>query len=381
MPPRSLRVLLVEDNPTDALLVELSLEDMTALSPQLSHVESLGEAQHALQSQNFDVVLIDLNLPDGRGLGNFECLQAAAPQTPIIVLTGSSDEELAIEAIARGAADYLLKGATDAALLERSTRYAIERKKNENDRVELARAQIARDEAQAANRAKDEFLATLSHELRTPLNAILGWASLLKTGKLDDETATQALDTIERNARVQAQLIEDLLDVSRIIAGNFKLEKAEIDLAAIVRAAAAALQPSIAARRIALHLDLPASAPLRGDAMRLQQVAWNLISNAVKFTPEGGRVTVEVFSQNGPQGAPEWVLRVGDDGAGIAPDFLPQVFERFRQADGSTTRRYGGLGLGLAIVRNVVELHGGRVLAQSDGVHQGATFSVFLPVL
>ncbi len=380
MPLRSLRVLLVEDNLADVLLVEDTLAEMVALSPQLVHVESLAQAQEALQNQDFDVVFIDLTLPDGRGLGNFECLQEMAPQTPMIVLTGLADEERAVDAIALGAADYLIKGATDAALLERSTRYAIERKKSENDRLELARAQIARDEAQANVRAKDEFLATLSHELRTPLNAIMGWASLLKTGRIDEETTAQALETIERSARMQAQLIEDLLDVSRIIAGNFRLEIANIDLAAIVRAAADTIQFSIAAGNVSLHLDLPPFAPLRGDAMRLQQVAWNLLSNAVKFTPEGGRITVQVGSQNGPEDRAELVLRVSDTGMGIAPEFLSQVFERFRQADGTTTRRHGGLGLGLAIVQNVVELHGGRVLAQSEGLGQGATFSVFLPL-
>lgn len=371
---RSLRVLLVEDNPTDVLLVEVAFEEMAAFAPELTHADSLASAQQALDDDSFDVVLIDLNLPDGQGLGNFERLQEHAPQTPMIVLTGLDDEELAIEAIARGAADYLIKGATDAPLLERSTRYAIERKKNENDRLELARVQIARDEAEANNRAKDEFLATLSHELRTPLNAIMGWASLLKTGQLDEATSEQALDTIERNARVQAQLIEDLLDVSRIIAGNFRLEVAVVDLRAIVRAAADTMAPAISAKNIAFQLDAPAPVPVRGDAMRLQQVAWNLISNAVKFTPAGGDVQVKCACI-----ADQAVLTISDSGQGIAPEFLPHVFERFRQADGSTTRRHGGLGLGLAIVRNVVKLHSGHVVARSDGHQRGATFEVSLP--
>ncbi len=402
MPLRTLRILLVEDNPTDVLLVEVALEDMAAHAAVLTHVERLEDAQAALRSEEFEIVLLDLSLPDGQGLGNFELLRAAAPGVPIIVLTGSANEELGLEAIARGAADYLTKGATDAALLERSVRYAIERKKNEDDRLEMVRLEIARDEAQANNRAKDEFLATLSHELRTPLNAIMGWASLLKTGKLDPETATQAIDTIERSARVQAQLIEDLLDVSRIIAGNFNLELADLHLENIVRAAADTLSPSLQAKQIALEIRVDGGSEVRGDAMRLQQVAWNLISNAVKFSSDGGQIRVAITHQKTPDrsfatknGAElknaeieveevenngwEIVLRVADDGAGIAPEFLPHVFERFTQADGSTTRRYGGLGLGLAIVRNVVELHGGRVVVQSNGEGQGATFSVMLP--
>jgi signal transduction histidine kinase len=375
---RSLRILLVEDNPTDALLVEAALEEMVTVRPILTHAESLSRAEALLTTDKFDVVLVDLNLPDGQGLGNFERLQNASPQTPMIVLTGLKDEELAIEAIARGAADYLIKGATDAPLLERSTRYAIERKRNERDRLELVRAQVARDEAEANNRTKDEFLATLSHELRTPLNAIMGWASLMRTGKLDASMSSQALETIERNARMQAQLIEDLLDVSRIITGNFKLELSDVDLESVARTAADTLAPSITAREVTLHFETSQVPKVRGDAMRLQQVAWNLLSNAVKFSPEGGQVTVQVHQVRNPSGKDEAVFRVCDRGQGIAPEFLPHVFERFRQADGSTTRRHGGLGLGLAIVRNIVELHGGRVEVQSAGYNQGATFSVYL---
>lgn len=376
---RSLRILLVEDNPTDALLVEAALEEMTQVLPVLRHAETLAGAEQLLAGEQFDVVLVDLNLPDGDGLENFERMQTASPETPVIVLTGLNDEELAIKAIARGAADYLLKGATDAALLERSTRYAIERKKNENDRLELVRAQIARDEAQANNRAKDEFLATLSHELRTPLNAIMGWASLLRTGRLDPDMAGQAIETIERNARIQAQLIEDLLDVSRIITGNFKLELVDVDINVVARAAADTLAPSISARNITVRFDSTPVSPVPGDSMRLQQVAWNLLSNAIKFSPEESLVMVKICEQTSPAGRPEVVLRIRDFGQGIAPEFLPHVFERFRQADGSTTRRHGGLGLGLAIVRNVVELHGGRVEAHSEGFDKGSEFSVFLP--
>ncbi len=421
MSPRILRVLLVEDNPTDALLVEVALEEMTALTPQLTHVELLSQAQNALKNAEFDIVLLDLSLPDGQGLGNFERLHQVAPTVPIIVLTGSADEELGTQAIARGAADYLIKGATDSSLLERAARYAIERKKSENDRLEMARLQIARDEAQANNRAKDEFLATLSHELRTPLNAIMGWASLLKTGQLDEQTSAQAIDTIERNARVQAQLIEDLLDVSRIIAGNFKLELSDVNLESIVRAAANTLLPSLQLKNIDLEIRVEGTSSVRGDAMRLQQVTWNLISNAVKFSSDGSRVRIIIGQKTAspadyaaadtPNASPlapeapskprialksagveadeiskaremprdEVFLRIEDEGIGIESEFLLHVFERFRQADGSTTRRHGGLGLGLAIVRNVVELHGGRVGVESRGRDQGAVFSVFLP--
>ena len=369
------RVLLVEDNPTDALLVEVALEEMMP-APFLRHVELLREAESALDEAEFDVVLIDLNLPDGEGLGNFERLQERAPAVPMIVLTGLADEEVAVEAIARGASDYLIKGEVPAALLERSLRYAIERKRNENGRLELVKAQIEREEANAANAAKDQFLATISHELRTPLNAILGWTSLVRGGALDEETRQQAFEIIERNARVQAQLIEDLLDVSRIISGNFRLEFGEIDLCAIARSAVETLQPQITDKKLHLQLDLEPVPTLCGDPTRLQQMTWNLLSNSIKFTPEGGEIRVRTRGN-----ATDVTLEIADDGQGIAPEFLPHMFDRFRQADGTTTRRHGGLGLGLAIVRHIAELHHGTISAHSDGAGQGARFVARLPVL
>ncbi len=370
------RVLLVEDNPTDALLVEVALEEMAAPAPELHHVETLADAENALAESEFDVVLIDLNLPDGEGLGNFERLQLKAPAVPMIVLTGLADEEVAVEAIARGASDYLIKGEVPGALLERSMRYAIERKRNENGRLELVKAQVEREEAEAANAAKDQFLATISHELRTPLNAIMGWTSLVRGGGLDEETTQQALEVIERNARVQAQLIEDLLDVSRIISGNFRLEFGEIDLCALARGAAETLQPQIRDKNLDLKLDLEPVPTLCGDPTRLQQLIWNLLSNAIKFTPAGGQI--ELCTRNRGNSIE---LEVADSGQGIAPEFLPHIFDRFRQADGSTTRRHGGLGLGLAIVRHIAELHHGNVVAHSDGTEQGTRFVVRLPIL
>ena len=372
----ALRVLLVEDNPTDALLVEVALEDMRAPAPQLTHVELLADAKNALESADYDVVLIDLSLPDSEGLGNFEKLQELAPETPMIVLTGLSDESVAIAAIACGASDYLIKGETQTALLERSIRYAIERKRNENGRLELVKAQIEREEAEAANAAKDQFLATISHELRTPLNAIMGWTSLVRSGELDKETTEQALEVIERNARVQAQLIEDLLDVSRIISGNFRLEFGEIDLCGLIESTVVTFQPQLKEKQIDLQLDLQPIPELCGDPTRLQQVAWNLTSNAIKFTPAGGQVRIST-----ERIGDRIVLEISDSGQGIAAEFLPHIFDRFRQADGSTTRRHGGLGLGLAIVRHIVELHHGAVAVRSAGVGQGTCFTVTLPIL
>jgi PAS domain S-box-containing protein len=232
-------------------------------------------------------------------------------------------------------------------------------------------------EAQEANRLKDEFLATLSHELRTPLNSILGWAQILRTRSLSAEKISKALETIERNARNQSQLIEDLLDVSRIITGKLRLNVEQVNLMAVIDAALDSVRPALESKGLQLVTALdPNLGPVAGDSDRLQQVVWNLLSNAIKFTPPGGRISVSLICQES-----EVELEVSDTGQGITPEFLPFVFERFRQADGSTTRAFGGLGLGLTIVQYLTELHGGSVSVFSAGKGQGATFTVRLPLM
>jgi len=252
-----------------------------------------------------------------------------------------------------------------------------ERRRAEEERVSLlAREQQARQEAEAANRAKDEFLATVSHELRTPLNAIYGWARMLQMGDLDRETVTSAYETIERNAKAQAQLIDDLLDVSRIIAGKLRLDVRSIELKPVIEAAIETVQPAADAKGITLESRLDEEiGPISGDPDRLQQIVWNLLSNAIKFTPSGGRVEIRL---NRADAAVQ--IDVRDTGIGIHSEFLPYVFDRFRQAERASTRFYGGLGLGLAIVRHLVELHGGTVSADSPGEGRGASFTVTLPL-
>jgi signal transduction histidine kinase/ActR/RegA family two-component response regulator len=240
----------------------------------------------------------------------------------------------------------------------------------------LAREQAARHEAEANNRLKDEFLATVSHELRTPLTAILGWTQFLRRGRLDAAATMHAIDVIDRNGQAQLHLIEDLLDVSRIITGKLRLDLRSVDLAVVIGAALDAVRPAAAAKEIELRTALdPAATQVTGDADRLQQVVWNLVNNAVKFTPRGGRVEVSTR-----QADAHISVVVADTGEGIAPEFLPHVFDRFRQADARMTRMHGGLGLGLAIVRQLVELHGGTVKAESTGAGCGATFTVSLPL-
>jgi signal transduction histidine kinase len=246
------------------------------------------------------------------------------------------------------------------------------------DRLRAAEVlRAAKEEAEAASRMKDEFLATLSHELRTPLTAIYGWARVLGSKELDRPQQGRAIAAIERNAYAQTRLIDDLLDVSRIIAGKMRLEVRPVDLPEVVDAALAIVTPAAAAKGVCIEKCLtPVAGGVSGDPDRLQQVFWNLLSNAVKFTPRGGRV--EVCLQPGDDGHVE--VRIADNGQGIAPDFLPFVFEPFRQADASTTRQQGGVGLGLSIVRQMVEMHGGSVRMESEGEGRGAVVTVALPV-
>ncbi|HEY9700716.1 MAG TPA: ATP-binding protein [Trichocoleus sp.] len=253
-----------------------------------------------------------------------------------------------------------------------------ERKRAEAEREQLlAREQIAREQAETANRIKDEFLAVLSHELRSPLNPILGWARLLQTRSFDAAKTAQALATIERNAKLQSELIEDLLDVSRILQGKLSLNVSSVDLASTVQAAMETVRLAAEAKAIQIQTYLePNLEPVSGDASRLQQIVWNLLSNAIKFTPAGGRVEIRLHRVDR-----QAEIKVSDTGRGISPQFLPYVFDYFRQADATTTRKFGGLGLGLAIVRHLVELHGGTIQADSLGEDQGATFTVRLPLL
>jgi signal transduction histidine kinase/ActR/RegA family two-component response regulator len=239
----------------------------------------------------------------------------------------------------------------------------------------LEREKAARSQAETADRLKDEFLATVSHELRTPLSAILGWSSMLRMGNLEEETARKAITVIERNAKAQAEIVGDILDVSRIITGKLQIDARPVDLAAVTKAAIDSLQLAARAKVVSLSVSLDRDAGLvAGDPDRLQQVIWNLVSNAIKFTPQNGQADIRLERVDS-----YLELTVSDNGIGITPEFLPYVFDRFRQADSSTTREHSGLGLGLAIARHLVELHGGTVSAKSAGEGRGAQFTVRLP--
>jgi signal transduction histidine kinase len=408
------RILIVDDLPEKRLAHASILEGFEA---ELIMAGSGEEALRRVLEGEFAVILLDVNMPGMSGLETAELLRQHrnARHTPIILVTAYADDVQSARGYELGVVDYiqvpivapvmrakvgvfldlfLTRAALARANRDLESRVAErtaellrinerlraeieERLRAENEREELlARERVLRGQAEELSRLKDEFLATMSHELRTPLNAIFGWITLLRSRRLDEATEARALETIERNARSQKRLIEDLLDVSRIVTGKIALELGDVRPRRIIEAAIATLQPAAQAKEVTIVPVLAeVTGVVRGDPARLQQVVCNLLSNAIKFTAPGGRVDV-ALAMSGDQVQ----ISVADTGQGIKPEFLPYVFERFRQEDGSIRRRHGGLGLGLAIVRHLVELHSGTVEAQSGGEGCGACFIVRLPV-
>jgi len=299
---------------------------------------------------------------------------------PVLLFAGGPGEEMSLRTI------RALETLRNVTLLERPVRLAAvlsavraalrSRARQYEVRDLLVALHRARSEAESANRLKDEFLATLSHELRTPLNAILGWTSMLARGQVDAIQLPRVFDVLDRNAQAQAQLIEDVLDISRIITGKLQLEPSSIDVSDVVARAADAVRPAADAKNIRLVLNMTPECLVRGDSSRLQQVFWNLLSNAVKFTPPGGSIRMDIACD-----AEDVVVAVTDSGVGISAPFMPFVFDRFRQADQTPTRPHGGLGIGLSIVKHLVELHGGTVSASSEGPGHGSRFEVRLPAM
>lgn len=384
------RLLVVDDEESVAMTVSAVLRQDGF---EVETAASGTEAVLRLENNEFDLVLTDLHMEGGDGISVLAEVRQRAPLTISIVLTGFASVETAIAALRSGAYDYLVKpcnvedlkhtvrrGVEHRRLMmaEREARASLEELNRElQQRVEERTAELVRrnEELAEANRAKDVFLATLSHELRTPLTPVLGWVNLLRTGALDSASMAQALDTIERNARLQARLVDDLLDISRIITGKLQFEREPVDLNNVIETAVETVRGQAAQKQVELKTETHAT-PLivQGSPVRLQQIVLNLLSNAVKFTEPGGSVSVRVEGASG-----EARVVVEDTGVGIAPEFLPHVFDRFRQADGSTTRQHGGLGLGLAIVQALTRLHGGCVRAESEGGGRGARFTFTIP--
>jgi len=371
----ALQLLLVDDDAVDRLAVRRALRD-GGVEAAIDECTNADDAVAAVRARQYDCVLLDYYLPGSTGLETLNRIRALGARVPVVALTGQGDEDLAVTLMKAGAADYLAKNGLSGDRLARSLRYAMALHRSEEQRRDLLeREQEARMEAQRANRAKDEFLATLSHELRTPLNAILGWTSLLASGQLDAATTRKALAIIERNTRVQAQLIGDLLDISRIVTGKLRLDMKPLSVRTVVNAALESVRPVAEQSDVRVEVSIDEDATVTGDQARIQQVVWNLLNNAMKFTPSGGWIRVTASRDGG-----QFLVTVTDSGTGISPEFLPYVFDRFRQEDGAATREHAGLGIGLSIVRHVVELHGGTVTAHSEGEGKGASFVVAFPV-
>ncbi len=376
--PRRIGAVLLEDNDLDAELVVAQLEAELAID--VRRCRSVEEYLPALAQEPIDIVLSDFALPGYDGVAALEAARQRIPDVPFIFVSGAIGEERAIETLQRGATDYVLKHRLGRLVtaVTRALGLAEERRRrreaeSERDRL-LESERLARETAEAANRMKDEFLAIASHELRTPLNAMLGWASLLTTTAPDAALLAKGLEIIRRNAVAQSRLIEDILDISRIVTGKLQLRTARLPVMSFVQPAVESVRPAAAAKHISISLEVDGNEIIHGDSGRLQQVLWNLLSNAVKFTPAHGAVRVSTTRDE------ETIsIAVEDSGQGIDGDFLPYVFERFRQADPTATRRAGGLGLGLSIVRYLVEAHGGSISAESAGNGRGSRFVVRLP--
>lgn len=371
-----IRVLIVEDDEDDYELTKDLFVDMGVDKYTLDWVRSFDEAVKQGTPECHDICLLDYRLGEFTGLEVLSKLRENGYTCPMILLTGQGDREIDELALLAGASDYLVKGQLNAGLLERSIRYSIQQKQLENERIEHIREQDARVQAESANRAKDDFLAILSHELRTPLNAMLGWARLLRTNRHNDDIFERAVDAIERSAMVQTKFVDDLVDVTRIVNGTLSLSKSSVDLSSILITAIDSVRPTAVSNTLTVRSSIDTSlVPVYGDADRLTQVMTNLLSNAIKFTPSGGMISVTLERIEGNA-----IVTIADTGTGIPAEFLPKVFDRYKQAGNSKTDRKGGLGLGLAIVRNLVEMHDGTIKAESEGEGKGATFTVSIPM-
>jgi signal transduction histidine kinase len=370
------RILVVDDHDSSRFA---RMRLLAAAGHTVYEANTLRKADVLIREMRPDLVVLDINLPDGNGVDYCRQLKADGELKTVMVLQMSaslvSDEDH-VRGLEAGADTYLTDPISPGVFI--ATVGALLRLSRAERALKdlLEREQHARSDAEAANRLKDDFLATLSHELRTPLNAIVGWTTLMRTIEMDEQARRHALEIIERNAKSQAALIEDLLDVSRITQGRLQLTWLAVNVPAIAAAAIDTIRPSADAKRMTLesHITADLGATVQGDPVRLQQVIWNLLSNAIKFTPDGGTVRVTVAVDGAFVD-----VAVSDNGRGIPPEFMTLIFDRFRTADAGTTRAEGGLGLGLSIARQLVEMHGGTLTATSAGENAGSTFRVRLP--
>lgn len=377
-----IHVLLIDDSDDDRMLARRAI---AGSFPDAVFTEVATASQFEQQvDQRFDCVITDYRLGWGDGLTNLKRLKEKHPGQPVIMFTNTGSEEICAAGMKSGLSDYIVKRKQEFPKLPAAVRTALELAaarqalQEREARIEelFEREQAARQDAVRANHLKDEFLATVSHELRTPLSAILGWAHMLQLGRLSREKEIEAFAVIERNARTQAKLIDDILDLSRIVSGTLRIDLSPLDILATLRAALDTVQPEANAKAIIITTQFEPMPPqIRGDAARIQQIVLNLLTNAIKFTPSGGTVHLSL-----ERAASNLQISVRDSGIGIDPAFLPHIFDRFRQMDIGPTRRHGGLGIGLSVVKSLVEMHGGFVQAFSEGTGKGARFVVSFPV-
>ncbi len=392
-------VLIVEDSSDDAQLIIHDLK-RKGFTITWERVQSAQELRTALNHRTWDIVLSDYSMPQFNAIDALKIIKETDPDLPCIIISGTIGEETAVTAMQAGAQDFFVKGRlarlssaiqrqlTEAENIrkrrkaERDLRASEQRLAKEREKA-LEQERAAREkieslylEAQEANRLKEEFLTNLSHELRTPMVAITGWAELLAKGECSADDYPVAFSAIYRSAKVQNKLINDLIDLSRIITGKFNIEKKPVDMEILARTVLESFRPAAEAKSLELKIlsTAPVDGFVAGDQESLQRVLSNLLENAIKFTPIGGRILLEIR-----YAGTTVELSVNDTGEGIAPVFLPHIFNLFRQANGSLTRPHGGLGLGLAIVRYLTELHGGQVEAKSEGLGKGAKLVVRLP--
>lgn len=373
-----IQVLLVEDDPDDAALLRRMLGQSASAEFDVTHVQRLAHALEKLAAERFDVALLDLSLPDSKGLTTFEQAQARAPSVPMVVLSGMDDEHLSVSAVQRGAQDYLVKGKVNADMLARSVRYALERQRlKESLARQNADLQRAHEQAEQESQFKSRFLSSLSHELRTPLNAVIGFSELLADEASGPLTARQRqyVQYVLTSARHQLQLINDILDLSKVEAGRMELHRTWMPLAPLAEAVQTIVQPLADKQGVRLHVAVDANLPeLFVDAVRVKQVLYNLLSNGIKFTPSGGSVTLTAKACGS-----HVEIAVEDTGIGIRPEDLPKLFREFEQLEPRSGGKTEGTGLGLALTRRLVELHGGTTGVSSE-VDVGSRFTVTLPI-
>jgi signal transduction histidine kinase len=412
MDKSQLRVLLIEDDPDDYVLTKELLAEIPGSKVQVEWAKDFESGLTSISRCEHDACLLDYRLGKKDGLLLLREALERGCKAPVILLTGEGDRDLALQALEAGAADYLVKGEIDAGALERSIRYALQQSQHALElqqkvaertakleqanaalresatqiralfeTAEAARlsAEAAKSRAEAATRAKDDFLAALSHELRTPLNPALLLATSLAEDKTLPARVRDDINVIAKGIALQARLVDDLLDITRITGGKLRLDFRPIDAHAALRHAYDILRSDIEEQKIQVTLELAAPQhTIKADAVRLQQIFWNVLKNAVKFTPAGGSVSVR--TSNSRQTEEIFEVEVSDTGVGIDPEMLGRVFDAFIQEDNEYGHRFGGVGLGLAITRRLVELQNGRILAESKGRGQGATFRIELPL-